>query len=108
MDEPTSALDPHAEIAAFEGLWSLAEEGHAVVLVTHRLAATANADRIYVLDQGRVAEEGTHEQLMTRPDGIYRGMFTAQAAQYGAVAPPIPSQTGHAPAPRPAEGVGPQ
>ncbi|MDX3323293.1 MULTISPECIES: ABC transporter ATP-binding protein [Streptomyces] len=108
VDEPTSALDPHAEIAAFEGLWSLAEEGHAVVLVTHRLAATANADRIYVLDQGRVAEEGTHEQLMTRPDGIYRGMFTAQAAQYGAVAPPIPSQTGHAPAPRPAEGVGPQ
>ncbi|MFJ8922000.1 ATP-binding cassette domain-containing protein [Streptomyces sp. NPDC102415] len=108
VDEPTSALDPHAEIAAFEGLWSLAEEDHAVVLVTHRLAATAHADRIYVLDQGRVAEEGTHEQLMSRADGIYRGMFTAQAAQYGAVAPPIPSQTGHAPAPHPAEGVGPQ
>ncbi|MEW2486586.1 ABC transporter ATP-binding protein [Streptomyces sp. NPDC048411] len=104
VDEPTSALDPHAEIAAFEGLWSLAEEGHAVVLVTHRLAATANADRIYVLDQGRVAEEGAHEQLMTRPDGIYRGMFTAQAAQYGADAPTVPSQAGHASTPDPGKG----
>ncbi|WP_228447458.1 ABC transporter ATP-binding protein [Streptomyces paludis] len=94
VDEPTSALDPHAEIAAFEGLWSLAERGHAVVLVTHRLAATANADRIYVLDQGRVAEEGTHEALMTDRDGIYRRMFTAQAAQYGLTATPgTPSTT---------------
>ncbi|MFE5513875.1 ATP-binding cassette domain-containing protein [Streptomyces sp. NPDC056529] len=88
VDEPTSALDPHAEIAAFQGLWSLAEEGHAVVLVTHRLAATMKADHIYVLDQGRVVEDGTHEDLMARESGLYQGMFTAQAAQYG-----------HAPAP---------
>ncbi|MFJ8752153.1 ATP-binding cassette domain-containing protein [Streptomyces sp. NPDC102441] len=107
VDEPTSALDPHAEIAAFEGLWSLAEEGHAVVLVTHRLAATANADRIYVLDQGRVAEEGTHAQLMARPNGIYRGMFTAQAAQYEANSPSVPSQPGRASTPEPLQG-GPQ
>ncbi|MEW2290739.1 ABC transporter ATP-binding protein [Streptomyces sp. NPDC047841] len=83
VDEPTSALDPHAEIASFQGLWSLAEQGHAVVLVTHRLAATMNADHIYVLDQGRVVEEGTHEDLMARAGGLYQGMFTAQAAQYG-------------------------
>ncbi|MFG2097557.1 ABC transporter ATP-binding protein [Streptomyces sp. NPDC048612] len=83
VDEPTSALDPHAEIAAFEGLWSLADQGHAVVLVTHRLAATAKADHIYVLDRGEVVEEGTHEQLMAVEDGRYRGMFVAQAAQYG-------------------------
>ncbi|MGW3765367.1 ABC transporter ATP-binding protein [Streptomyces sp. NPDC005131] len=105
VDEPTSALDPHAEIAAFEGLWSLAEEGHAVVLVTHRLAATANADRIYVLDQGRVAEEGTHEQLMALPDGIYQGMFTAQAAQYGANTPAVPSQTEHVTTPKSVKGA---
>ncbi|MEU6172354.1 ATP-binding cassette domain-containing protein [Streptantibioticus parmotrematis] len=85
VDEPTSALDPHAEIAAFDGLWSLARTGHAVVLVTHRLAATMNADHIYVLDQGRVVEDGTHAQLMSHEDGLYRGMFTAQAAQYGHV-----------------------
>ncbi|MFF9884194.1 MULTISPECIES: ATP-binding cassette domain-containing protein [Streptomyces] len=83
VDEPTSALDPHAEIAAFQGLWSLAQEGHAVVLVTHRLAATKNADHIYVLDQGRVVEDGTHDQLMAREGGLYQGMFTAQAAQFG-------------------------
>lgn len=82
VDEPTSALDPHAEIAAFQGLWSLAEQGHAVVLVTHRLAATMNADHIYVLDHGRVVEDGTHEELMAH-GGLYQGMFTAQAAQYG-------------------------
>jgi ATP-binding cassette subfamily B protein len=83
VDEPTSALDPHAEIASFQRLWSLAEQGHAVVLVTHRLAATMNADHIYVLDQGRVVEDGTHEDLMARAGGLYQGMFTAQAAQYG-------------------------
>ena len=85
VDEPTSALDPHAEIAAFRGLWSLAGEGHAVVLVTHRLAATTHADHIYVLDQGCVIEDGTHEELMARAGGLYQGMFTAQAAQYGLV-----------------------
>ncbi|MBV2352800.1 ABC transporter ATP-binding protein/permease [Streptomyces sp. J2-1] len=88
VDEPTSALDPHAEIAAFEGLWSLAGKGHAVVLVTHRLAATANADRIYVLDGGRLVEEGTHTELMADADGLYRGMFLAQAAQFGVTEPP--------------------
>ncbi|MDT0462247.1 ABC transporter ATP-binding protein [Streptomyces gibsoniae] len=94
VDEPTSALDPHAEIAAFEGLWSLAEQGHAVVLVTHRLAATAKADRIYVLAGGRVAEEGTHDELMARQKGVYQGMYTAQAAQFGLSAPadsPLPT-----------------
>ncbi|MEI5136033.1 hypothetical protein RB199_32260 [Streptomyces libani] len=88
VDEPTSALDPHAEIAAFEGLWALAERDHAVVLVTHRLAATAKADHIYVLDHGRVVEEGTHDQLMSADDGLYRGMFAAQAAQYGLIQAP--------------------
>ncbi|MFI0776265.1 ATP-binding cassette domain-containing protein [Streptomyces sp. NPDC021212] len=87
VDEPTSALDPHAEIEAFERLWNLAESHHAVVLVTHRLAATANADNIYVLDQGRIVEEGIHDRLMARGDGLYRAMFQAQAAQYGLALP---------------------
>ncbi|MEW2391695.1 ABC transporter ATP-binding protein [Streptomyces venezuelae] len=90
VDEPTSALDPHAEIASFRGLWSLAEQGHAVVLVTHRLAATMKADHIYVLDRGHVVEDGRHEDLMTREGGLYKGMFTAQAAQYGFAPAPGP------------------
>ncbi|MFI7104129.1 ATP-binding cassette domain-containing protein [Streptomyces sp. NPDC050161] len=87
VDEPTSALDPHAEIEAFEGLWALADSGHAVVLVTHRLAATAKADRIHVLDQGLIVEHGTHTHLMDRAGGLYREMFQAQAAQYGLALP---------------------
>ncbi|PSK83063.1 ATP-binding cassette subfamily B protein [Murinocardiopsis flavida] len=83
VDEPTSALDPHAEIEAFDRLRTLADSGVAVVLVTHRLAATASADHIYVLDRGHIAEHGTHAGLMSRDDGLYRGMFDAQAAQYG-------------------------
>ncbi|WP_369203251.1 ABC transporter ATP-binding protein [Streptomyces sp. PU-14G] len=81
VDEPTSALDPHAEIDAFERLRSVAGDGTAVVLITHRLAATASADHIYVLDHGCVAEHGSHEQLMTA-GGLYHGMYEAQAAQY--------------------------
>ncbi|WP_369201574.1 ATP-binding cassette domain-containing protein [Streptomyces sp. PU-14G] len=96
VDEPTSALDPHAEIEAFDRLRTLADSGVAVVLVTHRLAATASADQIYVLDRGHVAERGTHEELMGRDGGLYRGMFDAQAAQYGLTAPPAEG----APAPR--------
>ncbi|GHH18639.1 hypothetical protein Srubr_27710 [Streptomyces rubradiris] len=94
---------PHAEIAVFRGLWSLAEEGHAVVLVTHRLAATAHADHIYVLDQGRVIEDGTHDELMARPGGRYHAMFTAQAAQYG-LAPPAGPLPGPAASSRPTTG----
>ncbi|MFD5000338.1 ABC transporter ATP-binding protein [Streptomyces buecherae] len=88
VDEPTSALDPHAEIEAFERLRQLADDGTAVVLITHRLAATTTADHIYVLDAGRVAEDGTHDQLMARPGGLYQQMFQRQAAQYGH--PPTP------------------
>ncbi|WP_423835631.1 ATP-binding cassette domain-containing protein [Streptomyces tubbatahanensis] len=86
VDEPTSALDPHAEIEAFDRLRTLADSGVAVVLVTHRLAATASADHIYVLDRGHIAEHGTHGDLMGRAGGLYRGMFDAQAAQYGLTA----------------------
>jgi ATP-binding cassette subfamily B protein len=97
VDEPTSALDPHAEIAAFKGLWSLAREGHAVVLVTHRLAATMNADHIYVLADGQVVEDGPHAELMAQR-GVYQGMFTAQAAQYGHGAfDPLPGPRATAP-----------
>lgn len=91
VDEPTSALDPHAEIDAFERLRSVAGDGTAVVLITHRLAATASADHIYVLDHGRIAQHGSHDQLMTA-GGLYHGMYTAQAAQYG-IALPAPRRS---------------
>ncbi|MDX3025656.1 hypothetical protein [Streptomyces acidiscabies] len=71
------------------------------MLVTHRLAATMRADHIYVLDQGCVVEDGTHEDLMAVKDGRYQGMFAAQAAQYGIA--PVP---GGVPGPRGAQPSG--
>ncbi len=83
VDEPTAALDPQAEVEAFRSLRSLADDGTTVLLITHRLAATATADLIYVLDHGRLAGAGTHRELMSEPGGLYRAMYELQAAQYG-------------------------
>lgn len=88
VDEPTSALDPEAEIAAFAALRSMTDDGTTVLLITHRLAATATADLIYVLEDGRLIEQGDHEGLMALDAGRYRAMYTAQAAQYGIHASP--------------------
>ncbi|GAA3143433.1 ABC transporter ATP-binding protein [Streptomyces rameus] len=81
VDEPTSALDPEAEIEAFDRIRRLAAPNRAVVLVTHRMSGVRHADRIYVLNHGRLAEHGTHGELMAAR-GRYAAMFDAQAAQY--------------------------
>jgi ATP-binding cassette subfamily B protein len=81
VDEPTSALDPQAEIAAFQRIRQLAAPHRAVVLVTHRMSGVRHADHIYVLHQGRLAEHGTHDELIAAC-GKYAAMFNAQAAQY--------------------------
>ncbi|MDF6023069.1 ABC transporter ATP-binding protein [Streptomyces sp. JH34] len=88
VDEPTSALDPEAEIAAFDRIRHLAGPHRAVVLVTHRMSGVRHADHIYVLDQGRLAEHGTHDSLMAA-GGQYAAMFDTQAAQY-APTPNVP------------------
>ncbi|NEA53555.1 ABC transporter ATP-binding protein [Streptomyces sp. SID13666] len=87
VDEPTSALDPKAEVEAFQALRSLTDDGTTVLLITHRLAATATADLIYVLDHGWLIEQGTHADLMALPGGRYRALYEIQAAQYGASRP---------------------
>ncbi|MEU8545806.1 ABC transporter ATP-binding protein [Streptomyces roseoverticillatus] len=100
VDEPTSALDPRAEAEAFQSLRTLTDDGTTVLLITHRLAATATADLIYVLDHGRVVGKGTHEELMAVEGGLYRSMYELQAAQYGVGAPQ--SAAGAAPGTAPA------
>ncbi|MFE5198419.1 ATP-binding cassette domain-containing protein [Streptomyces sp. NPDC056601] len=82
VDEPTSALDPQTEIEAFRRVRALASPHRVVVLVTHRLSGVRHADVIHVLHQGRLVESGSHTTLMDRPDGRYRAMFLAQAAEY--------------------------
>ena len=80
LDEPTAALDARAESRLFERLRELLE-GRSVLLISHRLSSVRSADRIYVLDGGRVVEEGTHDELMAA-GGRYAELFTLQARAY--------------------------
>ncbi|MBB6170283.1 ATP-binding cassette subfamily B protein/ATP-binding cassette subfamily C protein [Nocardiopsis mwathae] len=90
-DEPTAALDARAEQRLFDTLHTAATD-RTVLLITHRLASVRMADRIYVLDRGRVVEQGTHEQLMDIPGGHYRQLFSIQADAYAGLG--FPSRSG--------------
>ncbi len=80
MDEPTAALDARAEYALFSSIRGHAER-RSVLLITHRLASVKHADRIYVLREGRVIEQGGHTDLLAL-GGQYAELFTLQASQY--------------------------
>jgi ATP-binding cassette subfamily B protein/ATP-binding cassette subfamily C protein len=82
-DEPTAALDARAEHAMFEVIRGHAA-GSTVLLITHRLASVRHADRIYVLDHGRVVEHGDHDTLLA-DGGLYADLYTLQASAYAPV-----------------------
>jgi ATP-binding cassette subfamily B protein/ATP-binding cassette subfamily C protein len=79
-DEPTAALDARAEHALFDRIRAHAD-GRTVLLITHRLASVRHADRIYVLDQGKVIEHGGHAGLMAL-GGLYAELYGLQASAY--------------------------
>ena len=80
MDEPSSALDPIAEYELNKAMQTAAK-GKTVFYISHRLSTTRNADRIIMLEKGRIIEEGTHEQLLAL-GGKYCEMWNAQAGKY--------------------------
>lgn len=80
LDEPTAALDPLAEARMYERYAALTSKKTSV-FISHRLSSTRFCDRILLLDGGRVAEEGTHDELMAA-GGAYARMFAVQARYY--------------------------
>lgn len=80
LDEPSSALDPLAEAKMYHNMLEMGRN-KSLIFISHRLSATANVDRIYLFSNGRIAESGTHEELM-KLNGIYKEMFTSQAEKY--------------------------
>ncbi|MEU0672501.1 ABC transporter ATP-binding protein [Streptomyces sp. NPDC006172] len=81
VDEPTAALDARAELEVFEKIRALADGGQTVVLITHRLASVRHADLVHVLEQGRLVESGTPEELLAG-GGVYAELYALQAEQF--------------------------
>ncbi|MER6220170.1 ABC transporter ATP-binding protein [Streptomyces sp900105755] len=81
VDEPTAALDARAELEVFEKIRALAGNGQTVVLITHRLASVRHADLVHVLDQGRLVESGTPDELLAS-GGVYAELYALQADQF--------------------------
>ena len=80
LDEPTSALDATTEYDLFNRFKEITRD-RTSILISHRFSNVSLADRILVLNNGKIAEEGTHEKLM-KAGGIYSEMFTKQSSGY--------------------------
>jgi len=80
FDEPASMLDPIAEMEQFSNIRDMLD-GRTAILISHRVGFARMADRIIMLDEGEIAETGTHEELMAK-DGLYAKFFNEQAQWY--------------------------
>ncbi len=80
LDEPTASLDAESEVEIFGRMQQVAA-GATMLLIAHRFSTVRKADRILVIEQGRVIEDGSHEELL-RQDGTYAHLFRLQAAGY--------------------------
>ncbi len=83
FDEPSSALDP---IAEFELFGNIMKEGsdHTMLFISHRLSSVKNCDTVFMLEKGRLVEEGTHQELLAA-NGAYAQMYKKQAMNYLAI-----------------------
>ena len=81
LDEPTAALDPKAEKEIYEQFASMVT-GKTAIFISHRLASCRFCDRILVFKDGEIAESGSHESLLSSPDGLYSLMYRSQEKMY--------------------------
>ena len=81
IDEPTENLDPISEYEIFRTIMEYSE-GKTLILITHRLWSVKDADRILVMQDGRVVEEGNHDELL-KLNGHYARMWRKQLEKYG-------------------------
>lgn len=82
LDEPTASMDPPSEHAVYEAvLRGRLREDQITVLISHRLASVVDCHKIFVFDNGRIVESGSHDELMAL-GGDYAAMFTLQASGY--------------------------
>ena len=80
LDEATSSLDSESEALIQEAMERLME-GRTAIVIAHRLSTVRSMDRLLVFDHGTIAEEGTHDVLVRRENGIYRRLFERQALE---------------------------
>ena len=80
LDEATSALDSEVEAAIQESLDSLMQD-KTVIAIAHRLSTIASMDRLVVMDQGRIIEQGTHQELLAKK-GVYASLWERQTGGF--------------------------
>lgn len=80
LDEPTSAIDAKAEYNIFNNIYK-SHAGKTTLIVSHRFSTVRKADKIIVMENGKITEYGSHEELL-KHGGLYKEMFDAQAEGY--------------------------
>ena len=84
LDEATSSVDSYTEEIIQKAIDTLTQ-GKTSIVIAHRLATVKNADRIIVMDQGKIVEQGTHKELLSVANGFYTKLYEVQFAE---VVPP--------------------
>ncbi len=81
LDEATSALDSESEALIQDALSKLMQ-GRTSIVIAHRLSTVAELDRIIVLENGKIVEQGTHQELLNKPDGVYKHLWSRQSGAF--------------------------